>query len=65
MAQNNATTVRIDSLEQRIERHDEIIDKMTSAQTEMMISIAKLHTSVKILLMFVAASMGLDLTGLI
>jgi len=41
-----------------------MIEKMAEAQTEMMVSIAKLHSSVKILLLFVAAGMGIDFTGL-
>tara|TARA_R110001592_G_scaffold63720_5_gene195448 strand:+ start:1588 stop:1785 length:198 start_codon:yes stop_codon:yes gene_type:complete len=65
MASNDVQDVRIESLESRIDKHDILFEKMASAQTEMMVSIAKLHSSVKILLLFVAAGMGMDFTGLI
>ena len=65
MATDDVQDVRIESLESRIDKHDILFEKMASAQTEMMVSIAKLHSSVKILLLFVAAGMGMDFTGLI
>jgi uncharacterized coiled-coil protein SlyX len=65
MAINEVQDVRIDNLEVRVNKHDELLERMTSAQTQMMISIAKLHSSVKILLMFMTASVGLDISGLI
>jgi len=65
MTTDDVQDVRIESLESRIDKHDILFEKMASAQTEMMVSIAKLHSSVKILLLFVAAGMGLDFTGMV
>jgi hypothetical protein len=65
MSKDSVQDVRIDTLEDRVEKHDEMFEKMTEAQTEMMVSIAQLHSSVKILLLFVAAGMGIDFTGMI
>lgn len=65
MSKDSVQDVRIDALEDRVEKHEEMFEKMTEAQTEMMVSIAQLHSSVKILLLFVAAGMGIDFTGMI
>ena len=65
MSVNEVQDIRIDTLENRVSKHDELFEKMTEAQTEMMVSIAKLHSSVKVLLLFVAAGMGLDFTGMV
>lgn len=65
MSKDSVQDVRIDTLEDRVEKHDEMFEKMSEAQTEMMVSIAQLHSSVKILLLFVAAGMGIDFTGMI
>tara|TARA_R110002020_G_scaffold45736_3_gene130613 strand:+ start:4145 stop:4342 length:198 start_codon:yes stop_codon:yes gene_type:complete len=65
MTKDSVQDVRIDALEDRVERHDDMFEKMAEAQTEMMVSIAQLHTSVRVLLLFVAAGMGIDFTGMI
>jgi len=65
MATNDVQDVRIDTLESRVGKHDEILEKLAEAQTEMMISIAKLHSSVKVLLLVVAAGLGVDMTGVV
>lgn len=57
--------VRLDNIEKRIEKHEDILEKMGEAQTEMMVSLAKLHGSVRILIIFIAASFGVDVGGLI
>ena len=64
MSRVGASEVRFENINSRLDKHDEMIEKMAEAQTEMMVSIAKLHSSVKILLLFVAAGMGIDFTGL-
>lgn len=64
MSRTGASEVRFENISQRLDKHDEMIEKIGEAQTEMMVSIAQLHSSVKILLLFVAAGMGLDFTGL-
>ena len=65
MTKDSVQDVRIDALEDRVERHDDMFEKMAEAQTEMMVSLAQLHTSVRVLLLFVAAGMGIDFTGMI
>lgn len=65
MTKDLVQDVRIDALEDRVERHDDMFEKMAEAQTEMMVSLAQLHTSVRVLLLFVAAGMGIDFTGMI
>tara|TARA_R110000824_G_scaffold186790_3_gene368027 strand:+ start:560 stop:757 length:198 start_codon:yes stop_codon:yes gene_type:complete len=65
MTKDSVQDVRIDALEDRVEKHDDMFEKMAEAQTEMMVSLAQLHTSVKVLLLFVAAGMGIDFTGMI
>ena len=55
---------RLNTIEIRISKHDELFEKLGSAQVEMMVSLAKLHTSVRILLIIISAGLGLDLTGL-
>ena len=57
--------VRIDNLETRIERHEEMLEKITDAQTQMMVSLAKLHTTVRILLGVLSLAVGLDITAVI
>tara|TARA_R110000744_G_scaffold26942_2_gene66031 strand:+ start:3389 stop:3586 length:198 start_codon:yes stop_codon:yes gene_type:complete len=57
--------VRIDNIEKRTDKHEELIEKMGEAQTEMMVSLAKLHGSVKVLIMIIAASFGVDVGSLI
>tara|TARA_R110001599_G_scaffold63514_3_gene176906 strand:+ start:2796 stop:3005 length:210 start_codon:yes stop_codon:yes gene_type:complete len=56
---------RLDTIETRINKHDDLFEKLGSAQTEMMVSLAKLHTSVRVLLVVISAGLGLDLTALI
>ena len=65
MTKDSVQDVRINALEDRVEKHDDMFEKMAEAQTEMMVSLAQLHTSVKVLLLFVAAGMGIDFTGMI
>jgi hypothetical protein len=55
---------RLDNIDTRLNKHDDLFEKLGSAQTEMMISLAKLHTSVRILLVVISAGLGLDLTAL-
>tara|TARA_R110000824_G_scaffold144873_2_gene313032 strand:+ start:8001 stop:8198 length:198 start_codon:yes stop_codon:yes gene_type:complete len=57
--------VRIDNIESRTDKHEELIEKMREAQTDMMISLAKLHGSVRILIIIIAASFGVDVGSLI
>ena len=54
---------RLDNIDTRLDKHDDLFEKLGSAQTEMMISLAKLHTSVRILLVVISAGLGLDLTA--
>jgi len=65
MAINKVQDVRLDNAEKRIDKHDEMLEKMSMAQTEMMVSIAKLHGSVKILIIIMAAGFGVDIGGLV
>jgi hypothetical protein len=65
MSKDSVQDVRIEALEDRVEKHDDMFEKMAEAQTEMMVSLAQLHTSVRVLLLFVAAGMGIDFTGMI
>ena len=57
--------VRIDNIEKRTDKHEELIEKMGAAQTDMMVSLAKLHGSVRILIIIIAASFGVDVGSLI
>ncbi|MEK9695189.1 MAG: hypothetical protein VW270_05455 [Candidatus Poseidoniales archaeon] len=57
--------VRLDALEVRLDKHDEVLEKMANAQTEMLVSIAKLHTSVRILMILLSIGVGVDLTGVL
>ena len=57
--------IRIKNVELRLDKHDEMLEKMANAQTEMMVSIAKLHASVKVLLFLLSASLGMDFLGAI
>jgi uncharacterized coiled-coil protein SlyX len=57
--------VRLDTLEARLDKHDEVLEKMANAQTEMLVSIAKLHTSVRILMILLSIGVGVDLTGVL
>lgn len=57
--------VRLDNIEKRVEKHEELLEKMSAAQTDMMVSLAKLHGSVRILIIFIAASFGVDVGSLI
>jgi hypothetical protein len=65
MSRSGASQVRFENINSRLDKHDEIIEKIGEAQTEMMVSIAKLHSSVKILLLFMAANIGVNFTGLV
>ena len=56
---------RLDTLETRINKHDDLFEKLGRAQVEMMVSLAKLHTSVRILLVVISAGLGLDLTAIL
>jgi uncharacterized coiled-coil protein SlyX len=56
---------RLDTIEIRISKHDDLFEKLGNAQIEMMISLAKLHTSVRILLVVISAGLGLDLSGIL
>tara|TARA_R110000787_G_scaffold26847_5_gene74899 strand:+ start:9633 stop:9830 length:198 start_codon:yes stop_codon:yes gene_type:complete len=56
--------VRIDNVEKRTDKHEELIEKMGAAQTDMMVSLAKLHGSVRILIIIIAASFGVDVGSL-
>jgi len=67
--------VRLDNLEARVGKHDLMLEKMASAQTDMMISIAELNTQVStaielmkrggvILVAIVATMLGLDVSAL-
>lgn len=57
--------VRLNTLEARLDKHDEVLEKMANAQTEMLVSIAKLHTSVRILMILLSIGVGVDLTGVL
>jgi len=57
--------VRLDNIEKRMDKHDDALEKMSEAQTEMMVSLAKLHGSVRILIIIIAASFGVDVGSLI
>ena len=48
----------------RIDNIEELIEKMGAAQTDMMVSLAKLHGSVRILIIIIAASFGVDVGSL-
>lgn len=65
MSDDAVQNVRLDSVEARLDKHDELLEKMTNAQTEMMVSIAKLHTSVRILMILLSIGVGVDLTGVV
>tara|TARA_R110000744_G_scaffold299233_1_gene408687 strand:- start:302 stop:511 length:210 start_codon:yes stop_codon:yes gene_type:complete len=56
---------RLDTIETRINKHDDLFEKLGSAQVEMMVSLAKLHTSVRILLVVISAGLGLDLSSIL
>jgi len=67
--------LRLDNLEARVEKHDEMLGKMAEAQTDMMISIAELNTQVStaielmkkggvILVAIVGTMLGLDVSTL-
>ena len=67
--------LRLDNLESRVEKHDEMLGKMAEAQTDMMISIAELNTQVStaielmkkggvILVAIVGTMLGLDVSAL-
>lgn len=57
--------VRIDNVEKRTDKHEELIEKMGAAQTDMMVSLAKLHGSVKILIIVMAAGLGVDMSTML
>jgi hypothetical protein len=65
MAARTTHGVRIDNMEKRMDKHDQVLEKMGDAQTDMMVSLAKLHGSVKILIVVMAAGLGVDLGGVI
>ena len=65
MATRTTHGVRIDNMEKRMDKHDQVREKMGDAQTDMMVSLAKLHGSVKILIVVMAAGLGVDLGGII
>ena len=56
---------RLDTIETRINKHDDLFEKLGTAQVEMMVSLAKLHTSVRILLVVISAGLGLDLSSIL
>lgn len=67
--------VRIDAVETKIIKHDEMLEKMATAQTDMMISIAELNAQITtaitvlrkggmILIGVLGLTLGVDMTGL-
>ena len=76
MAKDEIQDHRLNGIEERLTKHDEVLDKMSEAQTEMMISIAELNTQVSavvgllrkggpLILVGLAALVGIDITGMI
>ena len=72
---DDVQNLRLDNLESRVEKHDEMLGKMAEAQTDMMISIAELNTQVStaielmkkggvILVVIVGTMLGLDVSTL-
>jgi cell fate (sporulation/competence/biofilm development) regulator YlbF (YheA/YmcA/DUF963 family) len=72
---DDVQNLRLDNLESRVEKHDEMLGKMAEAQTDMMISIAELNTQVStaielmkkggvILVGIVGTMLGLDVSAL-
>jgi|TARA_R100001509_G_scaffold159184_1_gene125251 cell fate (sporulation/competence/biofilm development) regulator YlbF (YheA/YmcA/DUF963 family) len=72
---DDVQNLRLDNLESRVEKHDEMLGKMAEAQTDMMISIAELNTQVStaielmkkggvILVAIVGTMLGLDVSAL-
>ena len=72
---DDVQNLRLDNLESRVEKHDEMLGKMAEAQTDMMISIAELNTQVStaielmkkggvILVVIVGTMLGLDVSAL-
>ena len=72
---DDVQNLRLDNLESRVEKHDEMLGKMAEAQTDMMISIAELNTQVStafelmkkggvILVAIVGTMLGLDVSTL-
>jgi hypothetical protein len=67
--------VRISAVETKLLKHDELIEKMASAQTDMMISIAELNAQITtaitvlrkgglVLVSVLGLTLGVDLTGI-
>tara|TARA_R110000803_G_scaffold82288_1_gene148388 strand:- start:22315 stop:22548 length:234 start_codon:yes stop_codon:yes gene_type:complete len=67
--------VRIGAVETKIVKHDEMLEKMATAQTDMMISIAELNAQITtaitvlrkggmILIGVLGLTLGVDMTGL-
>ena len=72
---DDVQNLRLDNLESRVEKHDEMLGKMAEAQTDMMISISELNTQVStaielmkkggvILVAIVGTMLGLDVSAL-
>ena len=72
---DDVQNLRLDNLESRVEKHDEMLGKMAEAQTDMMVSIAELNTQVStaielmkkggvILVGIVGTMLGLDVSSL-
>ena len=72
---DDVQNLRLDNLESRVEKHDEMLGKMAEAQVDMMISIAELNTQVStaielmkrggvILVAIVGTMLGLDVSTL-
>ena len=72
---DDVQNLRLDNLESRVEKHDEMLGKMAEAQVDMMISIAELNTQVStaielmkkggvILVAIVGTMLGLDVSAL-
>ncbi len=72
---DDVQNLRLDNLESRVEKHDEMLGKMAEAQVDMMISIAELNTQVStaielmkkggvILVVIVGTMLGLDVSAL-
>ena len=68
--------LRLDGIETRLDKHDEVLTKMSEAQTEMMVSIAELNTQVSavvtllrkggpMIIAGIGALVGIDLSGAI
>lgn len=76
MAKDEIQDHRLDGIENRLDNHDDLLKKMSEAQTEMMVSIAELNTQVSavvtllrkggpLVIAGIGALVGIDLSGAI